>query len=90
MQVGMFVNGCSATVTLLLDDAEQAIAISAHIAQGAPDDVVVSHEGSSVTVLRIFETEEDAEDWSRELRDGIEDGYLFNLEIGGVSEPPLH
>jgi hypothetical protein len=63
---------------------------SAHVADGAPDGVVVLHDGRNVTVLRTFETEEDAEDWAQEVREGIEDGYLFNLEIGGVSETPVH
>jgi hypothetical protein len=26
----------------------------------------------------------------QEIRDGMEEGYLFNLEISGVSEVPLH
>ena len=90
MQIGMFVNGCSTTVKLIVDDAEQAIVFSGHIAKGAPDGVVVSHEGSTVTVLRTFETEKAAEDWARGLREGMDEGSLFNLDIGDVSEVSRH
>jgi hypothetical protein len=90
MQVGMFTDGRSATVKLLLDDVEQAAFLSGHIAEGAPDGVAVSQDGNTVTVLRMFETEEGAEDWAQELREGMHEGYLFNLKISGVRETPRH
>jgi hypothetical protein len=36
----------------------------------------------------MFEAETDAMGWAQEIRDGMEEGYLFDLEISGVSETP--
>jgi hypothetical protein len=88
MQVCIFIS-CTTTVQLTLDDVEQAADFSDHIAKGAPDDADVSHEGSTVTVLRTFATEKAAEDWAREVREGMEKGRLFNLDISDVSDIPI-
>jgi hypothetical protein len=88
MEVGIFVNGLSAMIKLLLDDAEQAATFSGHVAKGAPDGAAVSRDANMVTVVRMFEAETDAMGWAQEIRDGMEEGYLFDLEISGVSETP--
>jgi hypothetical protein len=40
-------------------------------------------------VLRIFPTEKEAEDWAWEIREGMDEGHLFDLDIGGASGRPV-
>jgi hypothetical protein len=89
MKVGIFLS-CTVMVQLTFDDAEQAGVVSDHLARAAPHGMDVSHDGGTVTVLRIFATENKAEEWAREIREGMDEGCLFNLEIGGVNEAARH
>jgi hypothetical protein len=70
MHVGFFVNGSSIMVQLALDDAARAVTVRDHIAKWAPDEFAISHKGSTMTVLRTFETEQDAIDSARRSAGG--------------------
>lgn len=86
MEIGVFLSGCRVMVSLIADDASQAALLRDHISKGAPPGVTVSRNGNVVSVLQAFESEEQAEDWAREIKQGMDEGFLFNLEIGGASE----
>ena len=88
MEVAILQNGTTVMVNLIVDDEDEAAILRAHIASGAPDDVLVSHNENTVTVLRDFDTEADAFRWAQEIHDGMEDGYLFNIELDRIEPMP--
>ena len=81
MQVGIYQNGRVVLISLHPDDPADAPVLVGHLAVAAPQDAEIWHQDGFACVARTFETEQDAVTWAAGIREGMNEGRLFNRGV---------